>query len=207
MAKTAVVKTSRNGSTRKDGTKVRAHQTTVHKRVADLTAGPPSCGAAKARAATPEPEIVEVEKPGNPLRDELYGTLGLDDGDFESVFIIGTQESARIEAGSAAMRVRGGGIGSDAWLARITGPNEQYGIEREFVDRNTNGLSGTGGSGTIRWDELPGDGIYEYRNWCASSRWPKSGFVAVRGGEVASLGNRKAKVQKATALLARGAHL
>lgn len=58
--------------------------------------------------------------------------------------------------------VRGGGVGGSAWVAKIVGPNDKYGFERQFV-RKTKNLSGSGRSGTIQF-ELAEPGIYEYRD-------------------------------------------
>lgn len=144
-----------------------------------------------AAVADPRRGVLEQES-------ALFKTLGVSLDDFGDRHVIGSQDSAYITATDAVNRVRGGGIGSSGWLARVTGPNEKYGVEREFVNADKRGLSGSGASGTVTWD-IDGDGIYEYRSWAASSRYPASGFVLVYGGQVADLGNRKKAVEKAVA--------
>lgn len=145
-------------------------------------------------ALAPKGAPVQV---GQDTKAELFAALDIDEGDFAETYIIGSQESALIRADRAENRVRGGGVGSGAWLARLTGSNAEYGFERTFIERDTRGLSGSGASGTVHWHELSGDGIYEFRGFAASSRYPASGFVIVRDGKVASLGSRKRAIQKA----------
>jgi hypothetical protein len=93
---------------------------------------------------------------------------------------------------TGTMRVRGGGLGSGAWVARITGTHEKYGVEREFMDAKRH-LSGSGRSGDIDW-ELDGDGIYEFRDVCTDSRRTESGFFLVSEGRVARLDVTRKKV-------------
>ena len=138
-----------------------------------------------------------------PLQEQLYEALRLSEEDFGAKFFIGDQNV--VTATSAGVQVRGGGIGTTAWLAKIVGTDPSYGIDREFVDAERD-LSRSGRSGSISWT-LDGDGIYEYRDWAESSRWSTSGFFAVLNGRVAGLGDRKAGVAKAAALLDKGATL
>ncbi|MET3769820.1 hypothetical protein ABIB15_002524 [Marisediminicola sp. UYEF4] len=133
---------------------------------------------------------------------EMYSLLGLTDSDFIHELVLGSQDSAAINAVSAQMRVRGGGIGANAWMAKVVGPDPKWGIERQFLETDAS-LSGSGRSGSIRW-HIDGDGIYEYRGWAASSRYTTSGFIAVKDGMVADLGNRKAGVKKAAVFLGDG---
>ncbi len=56
--------------------------------------------------------------------------------------------------------VRGGGSGSSAWAARITGVGGAYGLQREWCYKQKN-LSRSGRSGTIEF-EISQPGIYEY---------------------------------------------
>jgi len=138
-----------------------------------------------------------------PLQEQLHEVLRLSEEDFSAKFFIGDQNV--VTATSARMQVRGGGIGTTAWLAKIVGTDPSYGIDREFVDAERD-LSRSGRSGSISWT-LDGDGIYEYRDWAESSRRSTSGFFAVRNGCVVGLGDRRAGVAKAAALLDKGATL
>lgn len=138
-----------------------------------------------------------------PLQEQLHEALHLSEEDFGAKFFIGDQNV--VTATSAVMHVRGGGIGVSAWLAKIVGTDPSYGIDREFVDAERS-LSRSGRSGSISWT-LDGDGIYEYWGWAESSRRSTSGFFAVLNGRVASLGDRKAGVAKAAAILDKGASL
>jgi hypothetical protein len=115
-------------------------------------------------------------------------------GDIEFEDEITLSESCTITPDELSMRVRGGGIGSNAWVARITGPNVKFGVEREFVDADRS-LSGSGRSGNITWS-LCEDGVYEYRAVCTTSRHSASGFFLIENGKIANLDNRKVGVAK-----------
>jgi len=115
-------------------------------------------------------------------------------GDIELEDKLELSESCIIAPRKITMRVRGGGLGANAWVARITGPNDRYGVEREFVDANRD-LSQSGKSGNITW-EIDQDGVYEYRELCISSTRTTSGFFLIEESKVADLGNRKAGVTK-----------
>lgn len=103
-----------------------------------------------------------------------------------------------ITATTAVTRVRGGGYGNGAWIARITGTDKKWGLARAFCRRDTSGLSGSGKSGSIRF-VMDGDGIYEFRQFCIGStsrNWEWSGFVQVENGLVCEIS--KADVIKIT---------
>jgi hypothetical protein len=87
-------------------------------------------------------------------------------------------DSADVAIGGTYTRVRGGGYGRDAWIARITALHPKYVFEREFCSRSTGGLSSSGRSGIIRF-EVTEPGIYEFRHFCVGStprNWEWSGF-------------------------------
>jgi len=78
--------------------------------------------------------------------------------------------------------IRGGGTGSAAWVAKITGPHPKFKLDRAFVkgERDT---SRSGRSGTVSW-HLTEPGIYEYRGVQpaageGSIGQLKSGFVEI----------------------------
>jgi len=104
-------------------------------------------------------------------------------------------DSCIINPKKTSMRVRGGGLGTDAWVARITGPHAKFGVEREFIKAERD-LSGSGRSGMITWDLENQDGVYEYRGLCVSSRHVASGFFIIEGGKIADLGDRKDDVKR-----------
>jgi hypothetical protein len=116
-------------------------------------------------------------------------------GDVEFEDKLELSESCIISPCKLVMRVRGGGLGANAWVARITGPHTQFGVQREFIDADRD-LSSSGRSGTITWclDNL--DGVYEYRSVCITSRYTASGFFLIEDGKIANLGNRKVGVTK-----------
>ena len=116
-------------------------------------------------------------------------------GDVEFQDELALSESCIIKPGKLVMRVRGGGLGTDAWVARITGPSEKFGMEREFVHADRD-LSHSGRSGHITWHLEGQDGVYEYRNVCIASRHTTSGFFLIENGKVADLGNRKSDIVK-----------
>lgn len=90
----------------------------------------------------------------------------------------------------AQTRVRGGGqAGGRAWLAKIRGTDSEYGLARTFLKKEPN-TSKSGKSGTIAWT-IPGDGIYEYRNFASSSTGNTGGFVSIKGPEIEELSRRK----------------
>lgn len=90
----------------------------------------------------------------------------------------------------AQTRVRGGGqAGGRAWLAKIKGTDSEYGLARTFLKKEPN-TSKSGKSGTIAWT-IPGDGIYEYRNFASSSTGNAEGFVSIKGPEIEELSKRK----------------
>lgn len=77
--------------------------------------------------------------------------------------------------------VRGGGYGGNAWIAHITGLDSKYGLARKFCERDRSNLSGSGRSGTIKFD-VTEPGVYEFRNFCVGStsrNWEWSGFVSI----------------------------
>jgi len=57
--------------------------------------------------------------------------------------------------------VRGGGTGARAWVAKITGADEKFGFQREFVKKDR-ALSRSGKSGAVHF-HINEPGIYEYR--------------------------------------------
>jgi hypothetical protein len=116
-------------------------------------------------------------------------------GDIEFEDEIELSSSCVITPNGLRMRVRGGGLGSDAWVARITGPHEKFGFEREFVEADRD-LSHSGKSGMITWDLDNREGVYEYRSLCTTSRYTRSGFFLIEDGKIADLGNRRAGVMK-----------
>lgn len=90
-------------------------------------------------------------------------------------------ESASIGLNETWTRVRGGGYGSNAWVARVTGPDARYGLAREFVRKDASGLSGSSRSGTLRF-AVTQPGYYEFRGLCVGStpgNWEWSGFARI----------------------------
>ena len=90
-------------------------------------------------------------------------------------------EGTFITATTAQTRIRGGGYGATAWLARITGADPTYGLARQFVRADKSSMSGSGRSGVIAWD-VPGPGVYEWRAFCVGStgkNWRSSGFCVI----------------------------
>jgi len=96
----------------------------------------------------------------------------------DHALVLGSNDSALITPHGATMRVRGGGIGARATLARITGTDRRYRFAREFCTA-TRTLSRSGRSGTITWDLL-GRGVYAYTNWCISSSQSRTGYALCR---------------------------
>lgn len=97
---------------------------------------------------------------------------------------------------SARTRLRGGGAaGASAWLAVVRGYDSRYGLDRDFLDANRSGLSGSGRSGHIDWyyEELEderGPAILQYRSFATGCRSVASGFVLVCDGRVCEVPQR-----------------
>jgi hypothetical protein len=85
-----------------------------------------------------------------------------------------------IGATEAATRVRGGGLGSGAWLAQITGTDPKWTVARDFCVKDAEGLSHSRKSGVITF-EVPGPGLYQYKGFCVSSTRERSGYVEISG--------------------------
>ena len=58
-------------------------------------------------------------------------------------------------------KIRGGGIGGGAWIARLTGPDATYDFAREFLSKGGQ-RSRSGRSGQILWT-ITEPGLYELR--------------------------------------------
>ena len=131
----------------------------------------------------------------------LAEKLGIIDEDFDTSIAYGANyTSSYFKATEAYVKVRGGGAGSNAYVARIIGTHPKFGFEREFVDAERN-LSRSGASGSSSF-AYEGDGLYEYRHATESDRaWTKDGFFLVLGDNVANLGNKRATILKAIVAL------
>mgnify|MGYP005856343083 CR=1 FL=1 len=103
--------------------------------------------------------------------------------DFEDKIVLGTKESCYIKPHVVVMRVRGGGLGTGAWIAQIIGSHPQYRFERKFI-RSKDDLSRSGRSGMRYWYLPEEGGVFEYRDLCVSSRDTESGFFQVADGLV-----------------------
>lgn len=88
--------------------------------------------------------------------------------------------------------IRGGSSGSHAWVARITGRDNRYGLARAFI-RADGHISRSGRSGSFAWT-LPAPGFYEIRDvqhdaGSASIGRLDSGFIRVAAdGSMARVG-------------------
>jgi len=90
-------------------------------------------------------------------------------------------------------RVRGGGLGHGAWIARIVGPHPKFHFEREFCYKDRSGLSRSGRSGAVEFT-MEGPGLYEYRDFCASSTRTESGFLVLGpDGAIEKISRQRAK--------------
>jgi hypothetical protein len=90
-------------------------------------------------------------------------------------------------------RVRGGGLGHGAWIARIVGSHPKFHFAREFCYKDRSGLSRSGRSGAIEFT-MEGPGLYEYRDFCASSTRTESGFLVLGAdGSIEKVSRQRAK--------------
>ena len=81
------------------------------------------------------------------------------------------------------------GNGSKAYVARIVGTSQQYGLKREFVKPDRALTVGKGKSGLLGFPDLE-PGIYEYRQFCVNDKlynWHRNGFFVVTGNGVAEI--------------------
>ena len=123
-----------------------------------------------------------------------------DDDLVDAITYGATYTSSYFKATEAYVKVRGGGSGANAFVARITGTHPDFHFEREFTDVERN-LSRSGASGSSSF-AYEGDGLYEYRHATETDRgWGKSGFFLVLGSKVVDLGNKRATIRKALAAL------
>jgi hypothetical protein len=87
----------------------------------------------------------------------------------------------QIKLNDTFTEIRGGGYGARAWIAKITGRDEKYGLARAFCRKDSSGASRSGRSGVIRFD-VTEPGVYEFRDFCVGStanNWNWSGFVRI----------------------------
>jgi hypothetical protein len=97
-----------------------------------------------------------------------------------SILDLDGKQGTYISVTGAQTRIRGGGYGSDAWLARLVGLDDKFTFKREFVQKEDH-RSGSGKSGTIVWT-IKEPGIYEWRKLCVGStgnNWESSGFCRI----------------------------
>jgi hypothetical protein len=81
------------------------------------------------------------------------------------------------------------------WLARITGPDARFGVNREFVNATTRDLSRSGRTGTVTYLVEPG--VYERREG-RRSLGHRNGFFEVTGaGEIVALASAQEAVKRA----------
>jgi hypothetical protein len=98
----------------------------------------------------------------------------------ESILDLDGARGTYISTSGATTRIRGGGYGGGAWLARLVGLDDKYTFKREFVPKEDH-RSGSGKSGTISWT-IDEPGIYEWRGFCVGStgnNWESKGYCRI----------------------------
>jgi hypothetical protein len=75
------------------------------------------------------------------------------------------------------------------WLARITGPDPQWGVAREFLRATGRSTSRSGKTGTVTY--LIGPGVYERREGRRSLRDQNGFFRVTTEGTVEDLGSAR----------------
>lgn len=76
------------------------------------------------------------------------------------------------------------------WLARITGPDAQYGVAREFIRSAERSTSRSGQTGTASY--LIGPGVYERREGRRNLSHQNGFFRVTPGGGIQALPDAKA---------------
>lgn len=84
-----------------------------------------------------------------------------------------------------AGEIRDGGSGASAWVARVVGTHEKFGLDRKFIDKASN-VSRSGRSGYFKWT-LDRPGVYElrgiqYKAGEATIGQLDNGFISVDAG-------------------------
>lgn len=133
----------------------------------------------------------------------LADNLGLATEDFLNRLTFGSTAdgapSTQFGATGGLTVVRGGGLGSSAYVARIVGTDREWGFKREFVPSDKN-LSRSGASGNVHFI-YEGDGLYCYGRVTESSSRVRGGYFLVLDGKVADLPNDRAGLIAAVAAL------
>lgn len=86
------------------------------------------------------------------------------------------------------------GNGSKAYVARIVGSSERYGLKREFVKPDWSLAIGKGKSGTLGFQGIH-PGLYEFRQFCVNDKsynWHQNGFFVVTENGVAEIDSETA---------------
>ena len=96
---------------------------------------------------------------------------------------INTEKHTYITSNKVQAAVRGGGLGGNAYVAKITGTHPRFGLAREFLRADESGRSNSGKSGLRCW-YLPGDGLYEARRLPVTTRKTVDVYFVVEGDEV-----------------------
>lgn len=92
-----------------------------------------------------------------------------------------SKDGSTIGLNATSTRVRGGGLGNDAWVAQILDIQPDKKFRRRFCKKNIENLSSSNKSGSIEF-EVTEPGIYEFRNFCQNThpnRWRWSGFFEI----------------------------
>jgi hypothetical protein len=122
------------------------------------------------------PAAPTPEEPSSGLTGEVLGVLCLDE----------TNETF-IGASGARTRVVHGTFGAKAWLARITGVGGQWGLVREFVNKEKIRPTSEDTSEAVIWPGPLQEGVYEWRDLCVgetATTWRSSGFALINADTV-----------------------
>ena len=71
------------------------------------------------------------------------------------------------------------------WLARITGPDDRWGVDREFIHATERSTSRSGMTGTATY--VVGPGVYERREGRRSLRGRNGFFAVADDGKIETL--------------------
>lgn len=92
-------------------------------------------------------------------------------------------EHAHVHLNAVWMEIRGGGVGGDAYVARLFGHDASFGTQRTYLPVDASGASSTRRSGQLTW-ALALDGVYEFGKFTLRPLQTSTAWFLRRDGEL-----------------------